>query len=88
MALLAIAMIILFTSAAAQPALADRDGSATRPSGAAGEVKPPSERSVKKPTPGLAKEAAKPRVGPSERPERDGPLLGLLWLLTGSSKRH
>ena len=54
------------------------------------DVKPVPERSVKKQVAGPTKAATRASTDleqAKKEPERDGPVLGLLWLLTGSRKR-
>ena len=87
-AVLAIAVVMVLGSGPSSSAVADPDGSSTRLTAAAGEAKAGPEQSVKKQVTSRAKEAAKASPGLVNRPERDGRILELLWLLTGSSRRR
>lgn len=70
-------------------ATAEGPGALTSVSRAAGETGDAPGRSPRKAVAGSPKKTAAPsnleRATPSER---DSPLLNLLWLLTGSSRRH
>lgn len=53
-------------------------------------AKAPMEQTIKKQVTSQAKENTKasPDLERANNPDRDNPLLGLLWLLTGSSRRQ
>jgi len=83
---LAITSIIALALGGSESAVANGNGSTTPPSMIGGEIKAAPEPSVKKQVPRRAKE--KTQASPTISPDRDGPVLRLLWLLTGSSRRH
>ncbi len=89
-ALLAITSVIVLASGESGSAVADGKSSSTPPGVAAGMVKAAPERSAEKQVTSRAKvtPGAPPRLERADRPERDGPVLRLLWLLTGSSRRR
>jgi len=83
---LAITSITVLVFSGSESAVANGNGSVTPPSMIAGEIKAAPEQSVKKQVASRAKE--KTQASPTISPDRDGPVLRLLWLLTGSSRRH
>lgn len=89
-AVLAITSIIVLASAGSKSAEANGNGSVTPPSVIAGETKAAPEQSVRKQVTSRAKEntQASPSLERAISPDRDGPALRLLWLLTGSSRRR
>jgi hypothetical protein len=67
----------------------DPGGARTSVSRAAGETGDAPGRSPRKAVAGSPKKtAAAPKLERPTPSERDSPLLNLLWLLTGSSRRH
>jgi len=83
---LAITSIIALALGGSESAVANGNGSTTPPSMTGGEIKAAPEPSVKKQVTRRAKE--KTQASPTISPDRDGPVLRLLWLLTGSSRRQ
>jgi hypothetical protein len=80
--------IIVLSLSRSEVAAAEAKTSSTPPSAPAAAVKPPPGRSAEKqPTPPAkpASEASRDREQ-ATGPDRDKPMLRLLWLLTGSSK--
>jgi hypothetical protein len=85
-AVLAITSIITLALGGSESAVANGNSSVTPPSMIAGEIKAAPDQSVKKQVTSRAKE--KTQASPTVSPDRDGPVLRLLWLLTGSSRRQ
>jgi hypothetical protein len=85
-AVLAITSIIALALGGSGSAVANGNGSVTPPSRIAGEIKAAPEQTVKKQVTSRAKENT--QASPTISPDRDGPVLRLLWLLTGSSRRQ
>jgi hypothetical protein len=83
---LAITSIIALALGGSESAVANGNGLTTPPSMIGGEIKAAPEPSVKKQVTSRAKE--KTQAPPTISPDRDGPVLRLLWLLTGSSRRQ
>ena len=79
-------IIALALGGSVESAVANGNGSTTPPSMIGGEIKAAPEPSVKKQVTRRAKE--KTQASPTISPDRDGPVLRLLWLLTGSSRRQ
>jgi hypothetical protein len=89
-AVLALTSIIVLALGGSESAVANGNGSVTPPSMIAGGIKAAPEQSVKKQVTSRAKENAQasPELQRANSPDRDGPVLRLLWLLTGSSRRR
>lgn len=88
-AALAITSLLLLPWGGSGFAMAEGPGSSTPSSRAAGEAKAGSARGLQKPVSEQPKKTkASPNVARAPRPEPDGPVLNLLWLLTGASRRH
>lgn len=89
-ALFVITSIIVLALGESESAVAGGSHSSTSPGVAAGVAKATPERSAEKQVAGRAKVTprASPDLARANRPERDGPVLRLLWLLTGSSRRR
>jgi uncharacterized protein with beta-barrel porin domain len=85
-AVLAITSIIALALGGSGSAVANGNGSVTSPSMIAGEIKAAPEQTVKKQVTSRAKENT--QASATISPDRDGPVLRLLWLLTGSSRRQ
>ena len=89
-AVLVITSIIVLAPGGSKSAVASGNGSVIPPSMIAGETKAAPERSVRKQATSRANE--KTQASPSREraisPDRDGPVLRLLWLLTGASRRQ
>ena len=90
LAALAITSIIVLASGGSKSAVASDNGSVTRPSMIAGETPIAPEQSAKKQVARRAKEntLASPSLGRALDPDRDGPILRFLWVLTGSSRKR
>ena len=88
-AALVVAGVLLLPSGGSVSATAEGPGALTSVSRSAGESRDAPERSSRKAVAAPPKKSAAPsnleRANPSER---DRPVLNLLWLLTGSSRRH
>ena len=70
-------------------AMAEGSGAVTSASRTAGETTTTPGRSPQKAIAGPSKKtAAPPNIERTIPSERDSPVLNLLWLLTGSSRRH
>jgi hypothetical protein len=89
-AALAITSIFILALGGYESAVASDKGSVTPPSKIAPETKAAPERSVKKQDTSRAKEnsQASPELERANSPDRDSPVLRLLWFLTGSSRRR
>lgn len=89
MAVLVVAGVLILPPGGSASATAEGSGALTSVSRAVGETSDAPGRSPRKAVAGPPKKTAAPskleRATPSER---DSPLLNLLWLLTGSSRRH
>ena len=89
MAVLVVAGGLLLSAGGSVSATPEGPGSLTSVSRTAGETSDPPGRSPQKAVAGPPKKTVAPakleRATPSER---DSPFLNLLWLLTGSSRRH
>jgi hypothetical protein len=87
---LAITSVVVLAVGGSTSALAEGLGSSAAPSrAAAGEPKAASGRGLQKPGAVQPKKtAASPGLERAPRPERDSPVLNLLWLLTGVARRH
>ncbi len=80
------AFLLLNGSASAR---AEGPGAATSPSRTTRELEHPSPKTAPKAFVGPPKKAtASPSVERASRPEPDSPVLNLLWLLTGASRRY
>jgi len=88
-AALVVAGVLLLPPGGSVSAPAEGSGALTSVSRTAGETSDAPGRSPQKAVAGSPKKTVAPakldRATPSER---DSPLLNLLWLLTGSSRRH
>jgi hypothetical protein len=86
-AVLAITSLIVLALGGSESAVAQGNNSSTPPSMTA---KAGPEQSVKKQVTSRAKENTKasPDLERPNSPDRDSPVLRLLWLLTGSSRRQ
>lgn len=89
-AALAITSIIVLALGSRESAVANSNGSMTPPSVVAGEIKAAPEQSVRKQVTSRAKQNIQPssQLERANNPDRDYPVLKLLWLLTGSSRRR
>ncbi len=89
-ALFAITSVIVLALGQFESAVADGKYLSTPPSVAARMVKAPPERSAEKQVASGVKvtPGASPHLDRANRPEQDGPVLRLLLLLTGSSRRR
>ena len=89
MAALVVAGVLLLPPGGSVSATAEGSGALTSVSRTAGETSDAPGRSPQKAVAGPPKKTVAPakleRATPSER---DSPFLNLLWLLTGSSRRH
>jgi hypothetical protein len=88
-AVLVVAGVLLLPAGGSVSVTAEGPGSLTSVSRTAGETSDAPEPSPQKAVAGSPKKTVAPakldRATPSER---DSPLLNVLWLLTGSSRRH
>jgi len=86
-AVLAITSIFVLALGGSESAVANGKGSVTPPSMIAGETKAAPEQ---KQVTSRAKENTQvpPSIERASSPDRDGPVLRLLWLLTGASRRQ
>ena len=89
-AALAIALGIVLALGSPESAVANSNGSVTPPSVAAGGSQVAQEQSVKKQLASRAKKNPQPssHLERATSPDRDSPVLGLLWLLTGPSRNR
>jgi hypothetical protein len=86
---LAVAGVAFLLLNGSDSARAAGPGAATSPSRATGELKDPSPKSPPKAIVGPPRKAkASPSIERASRPEPDSPVLNLLWLLTGASRRY
>ena len=87
---LAITSVVVLALGGSASAMAEGLGSSTSPSlAAAGEAKTAPGHGLHKPGAGQPKKtAAPPGLERATRFERDSPVLNLLWLLAGASRRH
>jgi hypothetical protein len=84
---LAVTGLIVLASVGSDSALARVNGLLTPPSIV---TKAPLEQTIKKQvtSPAKANTKVSPNLERANGPDRDNPLLGLLWLLTGSARRQ
>ena len=88
---LAITSVVVLAVGGSTSAVAEDPGSLTSPSrAAAGETKAAPGHGLQKPGAVQPKKtaASSPGLERAPRPERDSPVLNLLWLLTGVARRH
>jgi hypothetical protein len=86
---LAVAGVAFLLLNGSDPARAEGPGVATSPGRTTRELENPSPKSPPKAIVGPTKKAkASPSVEGAGRPEPDSPVLNLLWLLTGASRRY
>lgn len=89
-AALAITSIMVLALGSPESAVANSNGSVTPPSVVAGKSHVAQEQSVKTQPTSRAKKntQASSHLERATSPDRDSPVLGLLWLLTGPSRRR
>jgi hypothetical protein len=88
-AALVVAGVLLLPPGGSVSATAEGSGALTSVSRTAGETSDAPGRSPQKAVAGPPKKTVAPAKLEAATPsERDSPLLNLLWLLTGSSRRH
>jgi type IV secretory pathway TrbL component len=88
-AVLAITSMIVLAWGGSESAVANGNNPSTPSSMTAGEIKPAPGQSVKKQfTRAKENTKASPALERANSPGRDSPVLRLLWLLTGSSRRR
>jgi hypothetical protein len=86
----AMASVVVLALGGSEAAMAEGPGSSASPSlAAAGEARAAPGHGLQKPVAGEPKKTgASPGLERATRSERDRPVLNLLWLLTGTSRRH
>ena len=89
-AVLALTSVVLMLLGGSGSPMAEGLDASTSPARAGREIKDAPRRTLaEKPLAGqLRKTTASPGVGQAARFEPDSPVLRLLWLLTGASRRH